>query len=180
MEALNTEFNIDEDLLAEELGIEEGPQELSVTANQEPPKTSLMAFEEYQARRPSITKSAWDPKLLFDLALEMDDIEDILLRHNLTYEQLGQMYGNAMFRSEVITLRSDLQKEGLTLKLKARMLSEDYLDIMDKMVHDIHIPAGQRLDVIKQVNKLGDVEPKKDSKDGAGGAGSFNIQINIQ
>jgi hypothetical protein len=129
-------------------------------------------------KRASIPNSAWDTKLIFDLALGIDDIEDILERHQIERSHLDLLYDNRMFRSEVAGLRMELQKDGVSLRTKARLQAESYLMKLDDMIHDISTTPSVKLDCIKQICKLGDVEPKKDSGGVVSGEG-FNLQINI-
>lgn len=171
------EFEIPEELLVEELQLSDEPLQVTVPPVEvvAQPTTDLAAG---RPARPSIPRSAWDPRLIFDLALGVDDLNDILDRHKLTEEQLSTLFGNKMFRSEVAALRMDMQKDGVTLRTKAKLQAESYLTVLDGMVHDIHTSASVRLSAIQQVCKLGDVEPKKDAQ-GAAAGGGYNIQINI-
>ena len=147
-----------------------------------PPEVGLQLVEHDGlmplAKRTSIPGSTWSPKLVFELALGIADPQDIMTRHNLTPDDLEFLYSNRMFRAEVSALSLELQKDGVTLRTKARMQAEEYLEVLDGMVHDIHTTSSVRLSCIQQVCKLGDVEPKKDSG-GISVGESFNIQINI-
>jgi hypothetical protein len=175
---MDTEFDIPIDF--DEIPVTQGittfaPNEQGAVADFAPDTDGI---QRTGPKRPSIPNSAWDTKLVFDLALGIDDLDDILERHQIEKSYLDLLYDNRLFRSEILGLKSEMQKDGVSLRTKARLQAESYLRVMDDMVHDISTTASVRLDTIKQICKLGDVEPKKDSAGTISGEG-FNLQINI-
>ncbi len=120
----------------------------------------------------------WDPRLVMDLAIQVDDELTILERYNLSKGQLRQLLETPAFKRELAVAVRDVRNDGVTFKAKARVQAETYLEVLDGLVYDTETPAGVRLDAIKSAVKWGGLEPKDEKNEGGLGQ-SVNIQINF-
>lgn len=130
-----------------------------------------------QADRGLNTPAPWDPKLVFDLAVEVDDLPTILERYALSEDEFSGLMSVPAFRRELALMVRDVREDGVSFRSKAKLQAEDYLQILDEMVYDPTTPASVRLDAIKSAVKWGDLEPReKKNAEGNGGA-QVNISI---
>jgi hypothetical protein len=122
------------------------------------------------------TLNAWDPRLIVDLALRLDDFNDILDRYGLdmaTYERLSSL---PSFRKDLANTIKDLHESGQTFQRTARTQATVYLEQLDDIVNDYSVPAATRLSAIQCAVKWGDLEPKVKKEENQN---QNNIQINI-
>jgi hypothetical protein len=120
----------------------------------------------------------WDPRLLLDLSLSVESLQDILPRYNLSMEEYNFLMSHAVFRRELALMTRDVQENGATFRAKAKIQAESYLTVVDDIVHDTEVPTGIRLDAIKSAVRWGDLEPKE-AKGQENSAAQVNIQINF-
>jgi len=124
------------------------------------------------------TPNRWSPKLVFDLALGLDDLESILTRHGISYGDYNAISDNPTFRRELVSATKELQETGVTFKRKAAIQAELYLEEMDSLMRADITPPSVKTDIFKTMAKLGELEPEKKS-DSSIGSNQFNIQINL-
>lgn len=122
----------------------------------------------------------WSPKMIFDLALGLDSQEEIEVRYGLTEAQLTRLYENPQFRKEVACLTRELRENNQIFKSKVKIQAEDYLNIMDEMMYDQATPASTKLSIFQALAKLGELEPKPEKQNPAGGAATININLAMQ
>ena len=121
----------------------------------------------------------WDPRLVLDLALAIEDTEPILYRYDLTEGDYDALMRTPAFRRDLALTMREVRENGLSFKHKARIQAESYLEVLDQLVYSAATPASTRLDGIKQAVTWGALVPKE-SKDGDGQqAQAINIQINF-
>lgn len=123
--------------------------------------------------------NAWDPRLIIDLNLGLDPLEDILLRYGLTPAQLETLNNNPVFRKDLNITAREMREGGVSFARKAATQAESYLEVLDEIVTDARVPASTRLAGIKDVVKWGGLEPKDEKEKGAGSGAPINIQINF-
>ena len=128
---------------------------------------------------PTKKVNAWDPRLIIDLNLGLDPLEDILLRYNLTPAQLETLNNNPVFRKDLNITAREMREGGVSFARKAATQAESYLEVLDEIVNDARVPASTRLAGIKDVVKWGGLEPKDEKEKGNGGGGGVQIQINF-
>lgn len=145
---------------------------LSSTSKQ----VSVGSDEHLPTSRPS--PNPWPPKLVIDLALGLDHLDDILAAHGLTRPQYDRLTEIPTFRRELASTMRDLRENGVPFARKAAIQAESYLVNLDEMVHDLDVPASTRLEAIKSVVKWGKLEPKEDKGQDSGG-NTINLQINF-
>jgi hypothetical protein len=120
----------------------------------------------------------WDPRLLMDLAIGVEDLPSILARYDLTEKGLNSLLDHPVFRRELAVMTRDVQENGATFRAKAKIQAESYLPVLDHIVNDESVPTGIRLDAIKSAVRWGDLEPRE-VKGQENNAAQVNIQINF-
>ena len=178
---LNTDFLIDfevgdslsgEDASPHSLAVPQFLYEAGCVSREHEPQGSL----ETLPSRPS--PNPWPPKLVIDLALGLDHLDDILAAHGLTRPQYDRLTEIPTFRRELASTMRDLRENGVPFARKAAIQAESYLVNLDEMVHDLDVPASTRLEAIKSVVKWGKLEPKEDKGQDSGG-NTVNLCINF-
>ena len=113
----------------------------------------------------------WPPQLVFDLALALDPVESILLRHDLTHRELELLYENPSFQKELAKLTHELRESNTLFKHKAKAQAETYLETMDHLMSDMETPASTKLAIFQTLTKLAELEPapKKPEMPSGGG-----------
>ncbi len=117
-----------------------------------------------------------------ELAAGLTDAAGIKVKYELTDAQWNRLKTNVPFRA---MLKEALQKftgdvgSSARIKMKAEILLEDSLPILDKIIHDGEAGSGPKLDSIKQLSVLAEKTGGGKSKEsGMSGAG-FNVGIYI-
>lgn len=117
-----------------------------------------------------------------ELAAGLADPAGIKQKYELTDGQWDRLKANPAFRS---MLKDALQRlSGDTgaagrIKMKAEILLEDSLPVLDKMIHDSESGAGSKLDSIKQLSVLAEKTGSSKGKDGGMSGAGFNVGIYI-
>jgi hypothetical protein len=155
---LNTEFDLD---LYEGLEVGERPlpEAALLPADGDPVPQS------YNAPLPSRRTAPWDPRLIFDLAVGVDALPEILARYEMTDPDFYRLSELPLFRRELALAIREVRAEGVSFAAKAKVQAEEYLVVLDGMVHDRETPASTRLEAIKSAVKWGRLEPKEDKVD---------------
>ena len=116
------------------------------------------------------------PRLAFDLALGVDDIEDVLERYHMTAEQFAALAEVPLFKATYKKYKLEIRERGESFRVKAKIQAEELLDTTWDIIHHPDTPRSVALDAIKSIVKWADLEPKKED---ATPANQFNIQINM-
>lgn len=119
----------------------------------------------------------WDPRLILDLALAIEPLEEILPRYELSIDEFDLLAKTPVFRKELALMIREVREEGLSFSRKAQFQAESYLEVLDSMVYSELTPANIRLEAIRSTVKWGNLE-KSDKEDGIAG-GTINVQINF-
>ena len=121
----------------------------------------------------------WDPRLILDLALGVEDLDAVLPRYNLTPDDYETLAHSPIFRKELALTIRDVRENGLPFKAKARVQAEAYLEVLDELVYSDGTPASTRLEAIKSTVAWGGLIPKESKEENAGNATNINVQINF-
>lgn len=111
----------------------------------------------------------WPSRLPFDVALGVEDSDEICLRHDIDPDTLIALLAHPLFQKQVDQHKQDILANGLSFKTKARIQAETYLSELDDIIADKTIGAGLRLQAIQSVVKYAGLEPK--NGDGNGNTG---------
>lgn len=153
------------------------PDDILTLETDEPPY-SLGIDPALRSPTPATPVNPWSPRLVMDLAVGVDPVNEILDSYGLDFDDLERLMNNPTFRRELASLRREVAENGTSFRSKARMQAESYLSTLDDIVLDTNAPTSVRLEGIKSAVRWADLEPKK-----SGGeeqpATSINVQINF-
>lgn len=153
----------------------------------DPPKHDVLDPQEEDLReptsldllRPQSPTNPWDPRLVLDLAIGVDALDEILLRYGLTEQEFSILSETMAFRRELAMAMRDARENGAPFAQKAKVQAEAYLEVLDDLVYSNATPANVRLEAIRSIVKWGRLEPPKESKDDAVNATQINVSINF-
>lgn len=117
-----------------------------------------------------------------ELAAGLADAAGIKVRYDLSDAQWEKLKNNGPFRS---MLKEALEKftgdigSSARIKMKAEILLEDSLPVLDKIIHDSEIGSGPKLDSIKQLSILAEKIGGSKTKEGGMTGAGFNVGIYI-
>lgn len=121
----------------------------------------------------------WPPMLLMDLAIGLDSVDEILIRHKIDAHTWEVLTSDLNFRRELMRLKKEVAEDGTTFKRKAAIHAETYLLEMDALMRDASTPPNVKHEIFKTLAKLGGLETKVGDESAAGSGPSFAIQINL-
>lgn len=125
--------------------------------------------------RPQIpNEAAFDPRMAFEVALEMEPLDQIALRYGLSHSELELLIVNPLFKKAVVNYKDELLDNGITFRQKAKVQAEAYLKDAHFLIKNPMTPATVKADMIKWMAKVADYEPKNTSDDQGT---TFNLQI---
>jgi len=108
-----------------------------------------------------------------------DDVNDILQRYQISPNRYIELTRSPVFLKELQKYREDIRDNGLTFKVKARVMAEQLLPKTYSMIYDPDVAPTVQADLIKSVARwAGYDQPKlpnqqQDDKPG------FSIVINL-
>ena len=120
-----------------------------------------------------------DPKFVLEVATGLEDITEIAPRYGLTEADVEALMVYKPFIIEVERLKSELYKSGKTFKLKASMMAEEVMDRVFRQALQEDIGITSRLDALRTLAKLADLEPKPSLNTQAAAGSGFSITINL-
>ena len=118
------------------------------------------------------------PQLIAEAAVGIDSLEDICARYHYTPEQTAQLRNDPGFKARVSRMEQDLKKEGVTFRMRAAHAAEDLMADVWQQAKDPKVGLSMKLDALKTLAKLGDLEPKQNAQAAAQGSG-FSLVINL-
>lgn len=121
----------------------------------------------------------WDPRLVLDLAIGVDGLQEILTRYGLSTDEFDVLSRTPVFRRELALAIKDAHENGLPFAHKARVQAESYLEVLDQLVYSEAVPASTRLEAIRSTVKWGRLEPDTKGDNAQTNAQQINININF-
>lgn len=135
--------------------------------------------EAHQALRlsalPAIYKTTHE-RLACELALHMEDPEEVFARYHYTPDQAVELMESPGFTKLLARVSAEVRESGLSFRMKARVIAEDLLPHAHEMATDPRMSAAVRADLIKWAAKVAALEPKEGKEDGKQGGG-LNLSI---
>lgn len=123
---------------------------------------------------------AWDPRLPYELALEMAAPEDTFEKYGIDRDAALTMLKNPVFVGKIRAYRDEIVAKGTSFRLKAKVQAEDLLTHSYEMATDPETPPSVRADLIKWTAAVAELGPPKEIKDGGGGSGTGSgFMLNI-
>lgn len=124
---------------------------------------------------PAIYKTTHE-RLAVELALKMDEPDDIFARYGYSVDQAAALLELPAFQVLMSRIAAEIAQNGLSFKAKIRAIAEDLLPVAHHLATDPHTSAAVRADIIKWAGKMAGHEPKEDKEAGKG-VGGLNLSI---
>lgn len=101
------------------------------------------------------------PTLPIELALCDQPRNEVLKAYGIDREAWDRLRVNPVFILALKQAVEQMQREGMSFRVKARLQSEALLETSWKMIHNQHTPSSVKADLIKHTMKVAGLEPKE-------------------
>jgi len=131
------------------------------------------------------TGLVWPPTLPIELALKTASPEELRREYAYTPEEWEALRRNAVFLRDLAGACELVRQEGMSFKLKAKLIAEENLKQVWKMIHAdaATVPAAVKGKLIELTARWAGFDPKTTGEGGGPGgpvtANTLNIQINL-
>lgn len=132
------------------------------------------------------TSIAWSPTLPIELALKTASPKELQDEYGYTDEEWAALPKNPVFMRELAGACELVRQEGMSFKLKAKLIAEENLKQVWKMVHasDVAVPAAVKGKLIELTARWAGFDPRTNGEGVVGGGGALaantlNISINL-
>lgn len=127
----------------------------------------------------------WAPKAMMQIPSEMvvamaqglETEQEIAQRFGFTGESLAKLLAYPPFKTAVAQKKLELEKSGWVFRQKAAMQAEMLLDQVFVSAMNNDVGLMQKLEALKYLTKVGNLEPKEEKQANAGPG--FSISINL-
>jgi len=145
--------------------------------------TSFNQFSEHPGQKDPTTLS-WPVTLPIELALKTASPQAIQLEYGYTDEEWAALPRNPAFMKDLAGACELVRQEGMSFKLKAKLIAEENLKQVWKMVHQSHevVPPAVKAKMIELTARWAGFDPRTNGEEAASGplnANTLNIQINL-
>lgn len=130
------------------------------------------------------TALIWPPTLPIELALKTASPRELQIEYGYTDAEWQRLPENPVFMRDLAGACELVRQEGMSFKLKAKLIAEENLKQVWKMVHAPHadVPPAVKGKLIELTARWAGFDPKTLAEGGAAGpvaANTLNIQINL-
>lgn len=173
------------DVTADSVGLPTTSEGDDLTAYQQRLVTGTTVLDQRQQTRmpertPGPLAEQWDPRLPYELALEMDEPGNVFAKFGIDQDGAIRMLQNPVFAAKLRAYRAEIVAKGVSFRLKAKVQAEDLLTHSYEMATDPETPPSVRADLIKWTAAVAELGPPKEtSKDGGGGGTGGGFSLNI-
>lgn len=122
-------------------------------------------------------KRVLDPNFILEIATGWEDEEIIAQRFGFTPVEFTKIQRFQPYISEVSRVRAQLEKDGRMAQNKARLMALDILEQCYAIAMSEETKLDDKLEALRVIAKLADMEPKANQKTAAGPA--FSITLNL-
>lgn len=116
------------------------------------------------------------PEMIAEIAYGLQEPVDIAFRFGYAKSEYEQLEQNRYFVAAVMSARSELERNGHSVKIKARFMTENLMEDVYTRAKSPTASIGQVLDAVKVLSRLGDLEPKPQAEKGTN-APATSVQI---
>lgn len=129
------------------------------------------------------TSLVWPPTLPIELALKTATPQELRVEYGYSDEEWEALRHNAVFLRELAGACELVRQEGMSFKLKAKLIAEENLKMTWKLIHGDGqiVPAAVKAKLIELTARWAGYDDKS-AAGAAGGpvnANTLNIQINL-
>lgn len=133
------------------------------------------------------TSIAWSPTLPIELALKTASPEELRQEYGYTMVEWAELPRNPVFMRELAAACELVRQEGMSFKLKAKLIAEENLKQTWKMIHESKgdVPPATKAKLIELCGIWAGFDARANRGSGEGGAAgpvaanTLNIQINL-
>lgn len=140
---------------------------------------ALTLLDPYAQKDP--TSLVWPPTLPIELALKTADPAELRIEYGYSDAEWGALRTNPVFLKELAGACELVRQEGMSFKLKAKLIAEENLKQTWKLIHANETPAAVKGKLIELTARWAGFDPR--TTEGAGGgavnANMLNISINL-
>lgn len=111
-------------------------------------------------------------QMVYDIAYGLEEPVDVAFRYGYTASQWAELEENGPFRQAVAAARSELEKGGHAVRVKARWMTEVLLEDLFFKTKQQGVTINQLQETIRITSRLGDLEPKAVAPTMVGGPAS--------
>lgn len=142
---------------------------------------AIATFLERDSKDP--TSLVWPPTLPIELALKTASPAELRIEYGYTDEEWQALRENPTFLKELAGACELVRQEGMSFKLKAKLIAEENLKEVFRMTRDPACPPQVRGKLIELTARWAGFDPRTNGEEAAGAgalvANSLNIQINL-
>lgn len=128
------------------------------------------------------TSLVWPPTLPIELALKTASPVELQVEYGYTDIEWDALRKNPVFLRELAGACELVRQEGMSFKLKAKLIAEENLGEVFRMTRDRDCPHAVRGKLIELTARWAGFDPRTIPEGAAGGpvnANTLNIQINL-
>lgn len=142
---------------------------------------ALTTFLEADSKDP--TSLVWPPTLPVELALKTASPQELRREYGYSDAEWAALRENPVFLKELAGACELVRQEGMSFKLKAKLIAEENLKEVFRLIRDPATPHAVRGKLIEVNARWAGFDPRTNGEDAAGAgalvANSLNIQINL-
>jgi len=142
---------------------------------------ALTTFLDADSKDP--TRLVWPPTLPIELALKTASPSDLRVEYGYGIEEWNALRSNPVFLKELAGACELVRQEGMSFKLKAKLIAEENLKEVFKLTRDPTCPPAVRGKLIEITARWAGFDPRTNGEDavaaGALVANTLQIAINL-
>jgi len=146
---------------------------------EEPQAPSLSTDKDLEIMlRPDRGPGVWNARMVFDIALGVEDELVVKERYGLNDEEFNHIIIQPIFRKELAVMGKELRETGVSFATKAKLIAEETLEDIFALITNSQVAAKDRITAWSKVAEFAGLTPKADKGDNTN-QNMVNIQINL-
>lgn len=127
------------------------------------------------------TSLAWPPTLPIELALKTATPGELRIEYGYSEAEWLALPLNPAFMKDLAQAVELVRQEGMSFKLKAKLIAEENLKQVWKMIHESHgdVPPAVKAKLIELTSRWAGFDPRSNGEDNQGSGVTNALQINI-
>lgn len=160
--------------------LEAQPHGGALKRNHALPSPASLQFNAWGQKNPA--DLSWPPTLPIELALKTASPTELQIEYHYSDEEWEALRTNPVFLKELAGACELVRQEGMSFKLKAKLIAEENLKTTWILIHSANddVPPNVKADLIKSVARWAGFDSKEaTAANGPVNANTLNIQINL-
>jgi hypothetical protein len=117
------------------------------------------------------------PMLPIELAMRVAPVQEICAAYSIDKDEFVALTEDPIFIKAYAAAKEELQKDGVSFRLKAKVQAEELLKKSWALIHSDQTPSNIKADLIKATVRWAGYDMKEGTGQGIGNA--FQININL-